>query len=269
VSSDSSGGPARSQRSPSAAEHATGWRSRLLVEVRYRTPLERRRDYRRAAALIVTGIVLFDALLIGVVTRTGLQRLDAPVERWFQAEREADRTPVMTVLAYLFGPVGMPVVVVIALVTWILLARHLWRPLLLLAGMVAGVVLAQVLAPLVRHPRPPVDRMLLEPDYTFSFPSGHVLGMADFFLLTAYLLASRIRRRWVTVSLTCLAVAAVLGQIVSRLYLGYHWLTDVSASVALSLVIVGVVIVIDTRRTVRVPGEPVGERHSVRQTEGT
>jgi undecaprenyl-diphosphatase len=43
----------------------------------------------------------------------------------------------------------------------------------------------------------------------------------------------------------------------------------VSASVALSLVVVGAVIAIDTHRTVRVPGERITGRHSAPQTQGT
>lgn len=43
----------------------------------------------------------------------------------------------------------------------------------------------------------------------------------------------------------------------SRLYLGYHWLTDALASVSISLVILGVVVAVDTWRTSRTPGEPV------------
>jgi undecaprenyl-diphosphatase len=93
--------------------------------------------------------------------------------------------------------------------------------------------------------------------------------MSDFFLITAYLLASRIRRRWFTVIATIVAITGVLAQAVSRLYLGYHWFTDVSASVALSLVIVGTIIAVDTRRTVRVAGEPIRGSHSTLQADGT
>lgn len=232
-------------------------RRRLLVEVRDVTPAARRRTLTFAGVLIAVGLVVFVSLLISVLTHSGLQRLDGPVEEWFRRQREADATTVLSVLAIVFGPVGMPIIVAIALIVWIVAARHLWRPLLLLGGMVVGVGLAQVLAPIVRHPRPPVGLMLLGPDHTFSFPSGHVLGMSDFFFLTAYLLASRIRRRWFTVLAVTVAALVVVAQIVSRLYLGYHWLTDVSASLALSAVIVGLVILIDVHRTVRTdPAEP-------------
>ena len=199
-------------------------------------------------------------LLIGVLTHTGAQLLDRPIEQWFDARRSQDATGWMEVLAVVFGPVGMPVIVAVTLVVWILLARHLWRPILLLAGMATGVILAQVIAPMVRHPRPPIGQMLLGPDHTFSFPSGHVLGMSDFFLITAYLLASRVRRPWFTALVVICAIVGVLAQVTSRLYLGYHWFTDVSASVALSIVIVGVIVLIDTRRTVRVPGETDGRK---------
>jgi membrane-associated phospholipid phosphatase len=247
----------------------SSWHDRFLVEERFVAPAVRRRLYATAGALVVVGLAAFVVLLIAVLTHTGIERLDRPVEQWFDAQRSGDATRFMTVLAIVFGPVGMPIIVLIALVVWIALARHVWRPALLLAGMVTGVVLAQVLAPIVRHPRPPIAQMLLDPDHTYSFPSGHVLGMSDFFLLLAFLFASRIRRRWFTVVAFTIAVACIVAQVVSRLYLGYHWLTDVSASVALSLVVVGTVIAIDTWRTVRVPGERIEGEYSVRQTEGT
>lgn len=231
-------------------------RTRLLVEPRILDEQQSRRRSRRALVLAAVGLVVFFAALIGVVTHSGLQTLDRPIEAWFDARRQPDRTGAMTVLALLFGPVGMPIVVAVTLVVWIVLARHLWRPLLLLVGMVTGVLLAQILAPIVRHPRPPIGEMLLGPDHTFSFPSGHVLGMSDFFLITAYLLATRVRRRWFTVAAVVAAIGLVLAQVVSRLYLGYHWFTDVTGSIGLSAAIVAVVILIDTRYTTRRPGDP-------------
>jgi membrane-associated phospholipid phosphatase len=258
----------RDARSVSAGRVAR-WHARFMVEERYVEASSRRRAYLLATALIVVGVLVFDVLLISVLTHSGAALLDRPIERWFDARRSEDATGVMSALAVIFGPIGMPAIVAVALIVWIVLARHLWRPFLLFAGMATGVLLAQIIAPMVRHPRPPVGMMLLGPDHTFSFPSGHVLGMSDFFLITAYLLASRVRRRSFTVSAVILAIAGVLAQVISRLYLGYHWFTDVSASVALSFIVVGVLIAVDTRRTVRVPGEPVRGPHSILQSDGT
>ena len=245
------------------------WLAKLVVEERYVEPAERRALYRLSAALIAVGLIAFTILLIGVLTHTGFERLDQPVERWFDAQRDRELTAFMVVLAVVFGPVALPIIVVVVLVTWIVRARHLWRPFLFAGGMGTGVVLALVLAPIVRHPRPPIGRMLMEPDHTFSFPSGHVLGTSDFFLILAFLLASRVRRTWFTVAAVAVALVGIGAQFVSRLYLGYHWISDTSASIALSMVVVGTLIAIDTRRTVRIPGERVTGELSAVQRDGT
>jgi membrane-associated phospholipid phosphatase len=118
--------------------------------------------------------------------------------------------------------------------------------------MVLGVITAQLIAPLVRHPRPPIGLMLLGPDHTFSFPSGLVFGASDFFLIGAFLIASRRHRRWVTVLLFTVAAVMIAVQVASRLSLGRHWLTDVTASVGLSMMITSLAIAVDTRATARV-----------------
>jgi undecaprenyl-diphosphatase len=175
----------------------------------------------------------------------------------------------MIALAIIFGPVALPIIVLVVLVIWVIAARHLWRPLLLAGGMLTGVILAQIIAPLVQHPRPPIGLMLFGPDHTYSFPSGHVLGTSDFFLILAFLLASRIERTWFTVIAVLIAIVGILAQVISRLYLGYHWISDTAASIALAMVIVGAVIAIDTMRTVRIPGEKIEGEFSRPQVEGT
>jgi undecaprenyl-diphosphatase len=222
-----------------------------------------------SAALVAVGSVSFAFLLVSVATQTGFHELDASVEAWFNERVDPATTSVMIVLAVAFGPVALPVIVLAVLVVWISTTRHLWRPLLLAGGMISGVALALLIAPLVQHPRPPVGLMLFGPDHTFSFPSGHVLGTSDFLLITAYLLASRIRRTWFTLLVGVVAVVGIGAQVFSRLYLGYHWISDTTASIALSLVIVGTVIAIDTHRTVRVPGERISGPLSQLQRDGT
>ena len=245
------------------------WNEKFIVEERYLPAAARRRLYITAVVLMIVGAVAFVALLVGVLTQTGFERLDQPVEDWFDSTVRESTTSFMIVLAVVFGPVALPIIILVVLIGWIVAARHLWRPVLLAIGMVTGVVLAQVIAPIVQHPRPPIGEMLFGPDRSFSFPSGHVLGTCDFLLITAYLLASRLQRTWFTVAAFSVAVVAIAAQIVSRLYLGYHWISDTTASVALSLLILGAIIAVDTHRTVRTAGEPVTGPASQPQRDGT
>jgi len=258
-----------SSRTQTRRARTSGWREKFVVEERYVQPAERRRLYIGASAMIVIGAAGFAFLLVSVLTHSGFALLDRPVEQWFDAQRSASTTGFMIVLAVIFGPVAMPIIVAVTLVIWIIVARHLWRPILLACGMVTGVILAEGLAPIVQHPRPPIGMMLFGIDRTFSFPSGHVLGTCDFLLIMSYLFASRIRRAWFTTVALVVAILGISAQVISRLYLGYHWISDTTASMALSLVIVGTVIIVDTHRTVRVPGERVVGKASKPQEDGT
>jgi membrane-associated phospholipid phosphatase len=172
--------------------------------------------------------------------------------------RSSTLTVVMIGLAILFGPIALPIILLIVTLAWGIVGKHAWRPLILASAMVTGVVLAQVIGHSVNRHRPPTDLMLFGPDPSFSFPSGHVLGASDFVLLTAYLVFSRRRSIRGTVAGFGFAVVCIAAAAVSRVYLGYHWATDALASVSLSLVILGCVIAFDTWRTVRVPEERTG-----------
>jgi undecaprenyl-diphosphatase len=245
------------------------WRRKVLVEERYIDPRERRALYASAILLAAVGGTVFLVMLVGVLSGSGAALLDEPVHRWFITARDSAETATMTVLAFVFGPVAMPIIVAVVCVGWTIFASHAWRPFVLCCGMALGVGLALVIAPVVQHPRPPIDLMVLGADHTFSFPSGHVLGACDFLLLTAYLVGSRERARSVRIGLFAIAGFAILAQIFSRLYLGYHWLTDVLASVGLSFVILALVIAVDTHRTARVAGEPITGPLSTLQRDGT
>ncbi len=255
----------------STTSRASGrrFRDKFVVEERHLPRATRRRLFATAAALILLGAVFFTVLLVGVLTHTGFERFDRPVELWFNEQRSGGMTGVMAFLAVVFGPVGMPIIVLVVTVVWLVAAKHAWRPLVLAVGMATGVVLAQVLAPIVRHPRPPIGLMLVGPDHSFSFPSGHVLGVCDFFLITAFLLASRVQSRRFAIGAFVVAIAMILIQMSSRLYLGYHWISDTTASLTLSMMILGVVIAVDTARTTLEPGEPVTGPHSQPQQDGT
>lgn len=210
-----------------------------------------------AIMLAVVGLTLFIATVIGVQSTNGLAGADRSAQQWMLTWRSQPLTTVMIVLAVIFGPIAMPIIILVVTVTWSILAKHAWRPMLLAGAMVTGMVLTQIIIRIVQRPRPPVDLMLFGVDHTYSYPSGHVLGASNFFLVIIFLVFSR-RRHPVGAGASCvLAVIIIFVAAISRIYLGYHWVSDAIASVSLSLVILSAVIAVDTWRTVRIPGEEI------------
>jgi undecaprenyl-diphosphatase len=247
------------------AEETTGkspgrWRvfhDKFVVEERYMSERDRKNLYRTAVGLMILGAVMFFAILTGVLQHDGLSAGDEPVRSWLLTLRSEPLTTIMIILAIVFGPVALPIIILVVTVAWGLLAKHAWRPLLLAGAMLTGVILAQIIGHIIGRQRPPVDLMLFGADFTFSFPSGHVLGACDFLLVGTFLVVSRRRNRMAAVAGFALAGVGIFFAAVSRLYLGYHWLTDALASLAISFVILGGVITLDTWRTARIRGEQI------------
>jgi membrane-associated phospholipid phosphatase len=103
------------------------------------------------------------------------------------------------------------------------------------AGLTVGVKL------LVERARPgEVDR--LGPlDTTYSFPSGHTLNSAVFLGLVVLLLVPLIRDRRQRIAAGVGAGLLGFGIGLSRVYLGYHWATDVMASWLIALALLTLV----------------------------
>ncbi|MCY1224614.1 PAP2 superfamily protein [compost metagenome] len=84
-----------------------------------------------------------------------------------------------------------------------------------------------------------------------------MLGACDFLLVTTFLIFSRRQSTWPAVAAFALAVFGIFLASISRLYLGYHWVSDALASLFISFVVLGAVIAVDTWRTARIPGEQI------------
>ena len=225
---------------------------KFIVEERMVPPNVRRNLYVLAGVLGLVGITSFLIILSSVLQKDGVSAIDVPIEHGLNAIRSGPLTVAMIVLAVIFGPIALPIIILVITVLWSIFAKHLWRPLLLAAGTLSGVIIVQLIAHAVQRPRPPLDLMLFGPDLTSSFPSGHVMGASDFLLLGTYLVFSRRRSAKAPIVGFAVATVFVLLAAVCRVYLGYHWATDALASVSLSLIVLGTVIAIDTRRTVKV-----------------
>ncbi len=220
---------------------------------------EHRRKIPRALILVLLGIFGCVAVLLMVLSNSGLALLDKPLWGWFVENRGEPVTSILTAVTTVTEPNAM---VAIGALTAVLLwwrTRSLRAPVLLLVTMLAGVGTSTLVKHLVNRIRPPADFMMLGADSSPSFPSGHTLGIAVFLLVLGYLYCSRGRVGARSLALMWVVWAFVVSLVaISRLCLGYHWLTDVCASMLLSIAFLGLVTFLDAllfRRTPRKGGK--------------
>lgn len=241
--------------SPSSDTRRSKLYTRLFVDDRIVPAATKVRLYVVAGCLILLGVVSLLTLWWSVLQPDVLTSMDTAIQAWLEDNQSETLTLFMIIFTEIFGPIALPIIVLAVTVTWGIRSENSWRPFLLAAGTLSGVIVVQIITRVVGRDRPPLDLMLYGIDGTFSFPSGHVLGVADFFLILTFLVYSRRNKPKMAALLYFVVAVMVVATALSRLYLGYHWASDVLASMALSLVIVGTVIAVDTYRTARViPG---------------
>lgn len=198
--------------------------------------------------LLLTAVAAaaFIALLDEVVEGDTLESLDQPLLETLVDNRTPWLTTVLTIITEAFGPVVLPILIALGCAIWVWRTRS-WRdPLVLTGAMVLSTATSMLVKTLVARARPE-EGFQTVPGYetSFSFPSGHATGAATLVTVTAYLLWHQRGglRAAVLWALGSLVVIALVGG--TRLYLGYHFFTDVLAGACLGLVVLGLVIAVD------------------------
>lgn len=214
-------------------------------------PRSQRAVFFGAAGLLVAGDAIFWVVLAAVRSNSGLAALDAPVHDGLVASRNPLATALLTAVTTVTSPLWMTVIGFALALGWAAWKREVWRPALLIGAMAATFAVSTVIKHQVVRARPSASDFMLGPDDALSFPSGHTFGAGVFLSVLVYLLvAGRVKR---TTAVPAFAAAAIgtAAVALSRLYLGYHWLTDVLASMGLAVAVTGIVILADGLRTAR------------------
>ncbi|WP_427896159.1 phosphatase PAP2 family protein [Kribbella sp. GL6] len=186
---------------------------------------------RAVAGLLLTalGTFAFVVQADAAVEGDGLAAFDPRLTANFVAHR----TDVLSFFARAITFVGqVPVLTALTVVVAALirLRTHRWRPAVVIAaGMAGAAILTYVLKVLIGRHRPAAHLVIGTIDTGFSFPSGHSLSGTVFFgLLAGLLWYTGVSRAW-KIAGTALAVVLSIAMGLSRVYLGYHWATDVLA----------------------------------------
>jgi len=225
-----------------------------------------------AAGLLIAGETVFWTVLAAVQSNSGLAALDVPVHDGIVASRTPLATVILTAVTTVTSPLWMTVIGCALGLVWAVWKREIWRPALLIGAMAATFAVSTLIKHDVGRGRPAARDFMLGPDDALSFPSGHTFGAGVFLFVLCYLLVAarcaaasteastqpdqpsdtRPGNRPTSVLAFAAAAAGTLVVGYSRLYLGYHWLTDVLASMGLMLAVTGIVILADGLRTARV-----------------
>ena len=115
---------------------------------------------------------------------------------------------------------------------WLIVGRRYRSALFLLLASLGSLILQGTMKLFFARPRPQLPWASVLPDY--SFPSGHTMNAVVFYGAVALILWSIFGRR-VGLAASLAAAIIALGVAISRIYLGYHYLTDVVGGILAGL----------------------------------
>lgn len=195
------------------------------------------------SALAVWGFV---EILDEVLENDAFHPVDEPLVDWLSQHRTPAMTSLLTAITNFFGPVVLPGVIAVGAIGWGWRTRRWCDPALLVGAMALSTLISMGVKVGVGRVRPDeIFQVTPGLEESFSFPSGHTTGAVTLVLVTAYLVW---RQRPSKQALLVWAVSAVVLLVLvggSRLYLGYHFLSDVLAGACVGLFVLGLVVCVD------------------------
>ena len=154
---------------------------------------------------------------------------DVAVWEWFVEHRSGGTTAAVSALTIMFSPVWVSICAGIIAVR----DRSALRATQVVVTVALAGAMCEILKVAVARARPPVAQQVGGTELSLSFPSGHVSGFTALALGLAVAVTADctvIRR----VAAITAALAEGLVAATTRLYLGVHWLSDVTAAIALA-----------------------------------
>lgn len=217
-----------------------------VVEIsKIKKPLETKQSIIIAIISLILGSAIFTVAYVSMNQHALLDTFNQPVLSWIISHRYQYATDIAKIATTLADPVILSGIILGISIIWAIANREIWRPFILTFSVGVAAIVSKLLKNVIMNDRPSQINMIQPFETGFSFPSGHTIGTVVFLLVLGYLLYSRHFSGGKLIGWIILAFFGTAVIAISRLYLGYHWLTDVVASVGLGLIILAVIIIID------------------------
>ena len=195
------------------------------------------------AGLLVLAVVAFAGLVDGVSEHADLASYDPGITSSVAALRLPGLTFAAEVASTVGSEAAIGVLTALTLVWMWFVRRDRARAALFATTMVVGAAVTLGVKHLLGRHRPAATFVVGPVDHGYSFPSGHTLFSTVFLGLVVMLVVwPRVGRGGRAGAL----VAGILGSLAigaSRVYLGYHWTTDVIAGWVLAVAVLAAALV--------------------------
>lgn len=186
---------------------------------------------------LLIGFTISALALVGFIFLASVFKQDAFVQRdlaftqRIHAGEESRLASVLDIVTEFGKSVLIVIVLEIAALLWV---RRQWRDLAFwLTSIIGGFVLNLVLREVLQGPRPYLENTALIQQNT-GFPSGHAMMSLITYGLLAYGLRDLLpQRRWLLVTSACILLIFLIGY--SRMFFGFHYLSDVIGGYAAGL----------------------------------
>ncbi|MFT4262008.1 MAG: phosphatase PAP2 family protein [Nocardioides sp.] len=168
-----------------------------------------------AAAGGCLGTFVLASIVLALGVPSGVQRMDRTWMDAMSARRAEPLTTAARTLDQLGGGQIATIVIPVIIVAILLACRRPWAAGAFAVASALSSALVQVVKHAIGRPRP--EEVIVHADFG-SFPSGHTANAATMTIILAIIIGHRIA--WL------IAAIYTLGMMLSRTYLGAHWLTD-------------------------------------------
>lgn len=182
-------------------------------------------------ASVVLGIASLAVVELadGVRERSDLAAYDPTVTAEVVSGRNGALTPLAEIVTFFGSTVSLGVFTVVLLL-WLGVRQRARGVAATVAGaMAASAALTLLLKDVVGRARPPAGTVLGVVDPSYAFPSGHTLNSTVFLGLVASIAFTRTSSVPVRLGIVLAWLGGSVAVGLSRIYLGYHWMTDVMA----------------------------------------
>ena len=127
------------------------------------------------------------------------------------------------------------------------LTNKKWLGLNIILGLITSTIFNNVIKIIVCRERPSVLKLVNET--TYSFPSGHTMAATMLYGILIYYVYNSKLNKYIKILLITLLSLLILLIMISRIYLGAHYVTDVVAGLFLSSFLLLVLLIVNKKIT--------------------